>query len=176
MPTGPADTLEDCSVAFSEVIARARKRLWIVSPYFVPEQAMQTALLAAAMRGVDVRILLPEKADHRLVWLASYAHADDMVPHGIKIYRYRAGFLHQKVVLVDDALTSVGTVNFDARSFRINFEVTLWFTHERMIERVSSMLEEDFANAVPTSTEDLDRRSFAFRFVAQAARLFSPIL
>ncbi|MHC5654151.1 cardiolipin synthase [Stappia sp. ICDLI1TA098] len=176
MPTGPADTLEDCSVAFSEVIARARERLWIVSPYFVPEQAMQTSLLAAAMRGVDVRILLPEKADHRLVWLASYAHADDMTEHGIKVYRYRAGFLHQKVVLVDDTLASVGTVNFDARSFRINFEITLWFTHQRTISNIAKMLERDFANAVETTPEDLDRRSLAFRFVAQAARLFSPIL
>ena len=108
--------------------------------------------------------------------LCGHVDADDMTEYGIKVYRYTAGFLHQKVVLVDDTLASVGTVNFDARSFRINFEVTLWFTHERMIERVSSMLEEDFANAVPTSTEDLDNRAFAFRFVAQAARLFSPIL
>ncbi|WP_349360221.1 cardiolipin synthase [Stappia sp.] len=176
MPTGPADTFEDCGIAFSEIIARARKRLWIVSPYFVPEQAMQTALLAASMRGVDVRILLPEKADHRLVWLASYAHADDMVANGIRVYRYTSGFLHQKVVLVDDALAGIGTVNFDARSFRINFEITLWFTHARTIGAVSDMLERDFANAQDTDPNDLDQRSLAFRFVAQAARLFSPIL
>ena len=176
MPTGPADTFEDCGIAFSEAISRARERLWIVSPYFVPEAAMQTALLAAAMRGVDVRILLPEKADHRLVWLASYAHADDMVDHGIKIYRYTAGFLHQKVILVDDALAGIGTVNFDARSFRINFEITLWFTHERTIGKVAEMLTRDFKQSRATTAQDLAVRSFAFRFIAQAARLFSPIL
>ncbi|MCA1297457.1 cardiolipin synthase [Stappia indica] len=176
MPTGPADTFEDCAIAFSEVIARARKRLWIVSPYFVPEESMQTALLAAAMRGVDIRILLPEKADHRLVWLASYAHADDMVAQGIKVYRYKAGFLHQKVILVDDEIAGIGTVNFDARSFRINFEVTLWFTHQRMIEAVDAMLARDFAEARATTSSDLSSRSYAFRLVAQAARLFSPIL
>lgn len=176
MPTGPADRFDDCAIAFSEAIARARERLWIVSPYFVPEEAMQTALMAASMRGVDVRILLPEKADHRLVWLASYAHADDMVDYGIKVYRYTSGFLHQKVILVDDALAGIGTVNFDSRSFHINFEVTLWFTHERSIGRVERMLEADFANSRPTTPEDLEVRSFGFRLIAQAARLFSPIL
>ncbi len=176
MPTGPADTLEDCSIAFTEVISRARKRLWIVSPYFVPGMDVVTALYAAAMRGVDVRILLPEKADHRLVWLASHAHADDMLGHGIKVFRYQNGFLHQKVVLMDDELTSVGTVNFDNRSFRINFEITLWFTCERMIKQVSDMLEKDFENARQSEPNELDQRAYAFRVLAQGARIFSPIL
>ncbi|WP_328804983.1 cardiolipin synthase [Stappia albiluteola] len=176
MPTGPADLLEDCAIAFTEAISRARKRLWIVSPYFVPGADVQTALFAAALRGVDIRILLPEKADHRLVWLASYAHADDLVAHGIQVLRYKSGFLHQKVVLVDDEIASVGTVNFDNRSFRINFEITLWFTHPRTIAAIAKMLEADFENSVPTPADVLLTRSYAFRFLAQAARLFSPIL
>ncbi len=176
MPTGPADALEDCAIAFTEVISRARNRLWIVSPYFVPGVDVQTALYAAAMRGVDVRILLPEKADHRLVWLASYAHADDLVDHGINVYRYKSGFLHQKVILVDNEIAGVGTVNFDNRSFHINFEITLWFTHQRTISAIEAMLEADFAEGEPTPKDVLSTRSFAFRFLAQAARLFSPIL
>jgi cardiolipin synthase len=176
MPTGPADELEECAIAFAEAAARARKRLWITSPYFVPSMDMQTALYAAAMRGVDVRILLPVKADHITVWLASHAHADVMVDRGVKVYRYTDGFLHQKVVLVDDELASVGTVNFDNRSFRINFEITLWFTHQRTIGKVSRMLEEDFANARRTGPGDLKNRSYAFRVVANGAQLFSPVL
>ncbi|SHM00858.1 cardiolipin synthase [Roseibium suaedae] len=176
MPTGPADNLENCAIAFAEAASRAKERLWIVTPYFVPGSDIQTALYAAAMRGVDVRILLPEKADHTMVWLASHAHADEMVSRGIKVYRYQKGFLHQKVVLVDDQLTSVGTVNFDNRSFRINFEVTLWFTHERMISKVTEMLERDFADARQTEADDLEHRSYAFRVAAQGARLMSPIL
>lgn len=176
MPTGPADELEECSIAFAEAAARARQRLWIVTPYFVPSLDVQTALFAAAMRGVDVRVLLPEKADHRIVWLASHSHADLMVRRGVKVYRYRDGFLHQKVTLVDDELCSVGTVNFDNRSFRINFEITLWFTHSRMINKVHAMLEEDFSNARQTGTGDLANRSYAFRVLAQAANLLSPIL
>jgi cardiolipin synthase len=176
MPTGPADMLEDCSIAFSEVIARAERRLWIVSPYFVPDVDMQTSLYAAAMRGVDVRVLVPQKPDHRLVWLASIAHANRMVNHGVKIYRYTQGFLHQKVILVDDKIAGVGTVNFDSRSFRINFEVTLWFTHEKMIGEVGDMLEEDFDASHLLTTHERAGQPLAMRFLSEAARLLSPVL
>jgi len=177
MPTGPADKLESCAIAFDDVIGQSKERLWIVSPYFVPDVSMETALYAAAMRGVDVRILIPEKPDHRIVWLASIAHAFRMITHGIGIYRYPGGFLHQKVILVDDRLAGVGTVNFDNRSFRINFEVTVWFTHERMVGEVDRMLRKDFAAARKI---DLDKRgtrpNFVLRFLSEAARLMSPIL
>jgi cardiolipin synthase len=176
MPTGPADMLEDCSIAFSEVIARAERRLWIVSPYFVPDVDMQTSLYAAAMRGVDVRVLVPQKPDHRLVWLASIAHANRMVNHGVKIYRYTEGFLHQKVILVDDKIAGVGTVNFDNRSFRINFEITLWFTHEKMIGEVGDMLEEDFAASHLLTAQERANQPLAMRFMSEAARLLSPVL
>lgn len=176
MPTGPADMLEDCAIAFSEVISRAERRLWIVSPYFVPDVDMQTSLYAAAMRGVDVRVLVPRKPDHRLVWLASIAHANRMIRHGVKIYRYTQGFLHEKVILVDDKIAGVGTVNFDNRSFRINFEITMWFTHENMIGAVDEMLEEDFSGSVLLTTQERARQTMAMRFLSEAARLLSPVL
>ncbi len=129
------------------------------------------------MRGVDVRVLIPEKPDHIIVWLASIAHAYKMIAHGIDVYRYPSGFLHEKVILVDDRIAGVGTVNFDNRSFRINFEITMWFTHERMLTDVEKMLRRDFAAAKKV---DLDRRGarpgFVMRFLSEAARLFSPIL
>ena len=177
MPTGPADKLESCAIAFDDVIGQSRQRLWIVSPYFVPDTSMETALYAAAMRGVDVRVLIPEMPDHRIVWLASIAHALRMVQHGIAVYRYRGGFLHEKVILIDDRLAGVGTVNFDNRSFRINFEITVWFTHARMIADVEKMVRKDFAAARKV---DLDapgtRRRPLMRFLSEAARLLSPIL
>ncbi|HEY4202294.1 MAG TPA: cardiolipin synthase [Devosiaceae bacterium] len=176
MPTGPADKLEGCAIAFTEVISRARKRLWIVSPYFVPGLDAQTAIYAAALRGVDVRILIPKKPDHRLVWLASNSHADAMIGHGISVYRYIAGFLHEKIILVDDEIAGVGTVNFDNRSFNINFEVTLWFTHPDMIAAVDRMLDADFAAAQQTTIEHVKAQPWVIRFIGQAARLFSPIL
>lgn len=176
MPSGPADRIEECAIAFSEVISRARKRLWLVSPYFVPDIDMQTALYAAALRGVDVRVLIPERPDHMLVWMASLAHAGHMLAHDVMIYRYPEGFLHEKIILMDDEIAGVGTVNFDNRSFSINFEVTLWFTGRQMIEDVTKMLEVDFAAATPFTAEDRQAVPVWRRFVGEAARLFSPIL
>ncbi len=176
MPTGPADKLEECAIAFVEAASQARKRLWITTPYLVPSLDVQTALCAAAMRGVDVRIMLPEKRDHWTVWLASHAYEDTLVQRGVKVYRYTDGFLHQKVTLLDNDLVSIGTVNFDNRSFQINFELTLWFTHERMIRSVSDMLETDFQNTRLTWPDALQSRSYVFRVLAQGARLLSPIL
>ncbi|HHY48250.1 MAG TPA: cardiolipin synthase [Alphaproteobacteria bacterium] len=176
MPSGPADRIEECSIAFSEVISRARKRLWLVSPYFVPDLDMRTALYAAVLRGVDVRVLIPERPDHMLVWLASIAHAGHMLAHDVQIYQYPEGFLHEKVILMDDEIAGVGTVNFDNRSFSINFEVTLWFIGRKMVSDVIRMLEADFAAAKPFTAAD--RKSVAVwrRFIGEAARLFSPIL
>ena len=176
MPTGPADRLEDCAITFVESIARAQKRLWIVSPYFVPGIEVLTALYAASLRGVDVRVLLPEKADHWLVWLASYAHADNLATHGIKVYRYLEGFLHEKVILIDDELAGIGTVNFDSRSFNINFEITMWFTGRNMIRQTEQMLIQDLEGARQTDNQELQSRRYAFRVLAQAAKLLSPIL
>ncbi|WP_428688422.1 cardiolipin synthase [Roseibium sp.] len=176
MPTGPADKLEECAIAFVEAAARAKTRLWITTPYLVPSLDVQTALCAAAMRGVDVRILLPEKRDHWAVWLASHAYEDTLVQRGVKVYRYTDGFMHQKVTLLDNDLVSIGTVNFDNRSFQINFELTLWFTHERTIASVEEMLEADFKCAKLTWPDAFQSRSYVFRVLAQGARLLSPIL
>ncbi|GAA0781474.1 cardiolipin synthase [Roseibium denhamense] len=176
MPTGPADKLEECAIAFVEAAAQAKWRLWITTPYLVLSVDIQTALASAAMRGVDVRILLPEKRDHWTVWLASHAYEDMLVQRGVKVYRYTDGFMHQKVTLMDNDLVSIGTVNFDNRSFQINFELTLWFTHERIIGEVSDMLMKDFASARLTWPDAFQSRSYVFQVLAQGARLLSPIL
>ncbi|HTJ56009.1 MAG TPA: cardiolipin synthase [Devosiaceae bacterium] len=176
MPTGPADRLEDCAIAFTDVISKARKRIWIVSPYFVPDLDVRTALYAAVLRGVEVRVLLPHKPDHLMVWHASNAHANAMVLRDVAVYRYLDGFLHEKVILVDDLIAGVGTVNFDNRSFAINFELTLWFTAEHMIRDVEAMLEIDFQNARRTTIDDVAAIPLYMRFVGQAAKLLSPVL
>ncbi|MBB4050717.1 cardiolipin synthase [Devosia subaequoris] len=176
MGSGPADKLEECAIAFTDLIGRARKRLWIVSPYFVPDTDIRTALFAARLRGVDVRIMLPDNSDHALVWLASMAHADSMVQHDIAVYRYTDGFLHQKVVLMDDAMATVGSVNFDNRSFAINFEITLWFTDVETIAGVDAMLIKDFESCRRVGVSEVNSRPWALRLATQAARLLSPVL
>ncbi len=176
MATGPADKLESNPIAFADIIGQARERLWIVSPYFVPDTDMRTALYAAVLRGVDVRVMLPDKPDHLIVWLASNAHADAMVEHDVGIYRYQSGFLHQKILLMDDRIAAVGSVNFDNRSFSINFEMTVWMPDPKVVADVEAMLLVDFANCKQVTKEEAANRNPFARFISQAARLFSPIL
>ena len=176
MGSGPADKLEECAIAFTDIIGRARERLWIVSPYFVPDTDIRTALFAAKLRGVDVRIMLPNEPDHKMVWLASIAHADAMIEHGISVYRFTDGFLHQKVVLMDDQIASIGSVNFDNRSFAINFEITLWFADQQTITNVEAMLVEDFKLCREVDLAEVKNRKLPMRFLTQAAKLLSPVL
>ena len=99
IPTGPADPVDSWLLVVAEAANTARERLWIASPYFVPDGGVLTALQAAAIRGVDVRILIPEKADHLLVWLSAFTYFEPAIACGIKLFRYQRGFLHQKVML-----------------------------------------------------------------------------
>ncbi len=176
LETGPVDRIEAATLMFHHLIGSARTRLWIASPYFVPDEGIANALQLAALRGVDVRIMLPDKPDHHLVYLASFSFLEAMDAAGVKIYRYQDGFLHQKVVLVDQELAIVGTTNLDNRSMRLNFEVNVAVSDAGFAKRVESMLEEDFRNCRLTDAGELTARSLPFRLAVRFARLLSPIL
>ncbi|EHJ48581.1 phospholipase D/Transphosphatidylase [Solidesulfovibrio carbinoliphilus subsp. oakridgensis] len=176
LPTGPADDIESCDLFFLQAITAARHRLWIVSPYFVPDQEITSALQLAALRGVDVRIMLPLHPDHKLVYLASFSYLPDLETLGVKFYRYVNGFLHQKVILVDDVMASVGTANCDNRSFRLNFEITMAVADPEFIRQVEAMLLADFACCQPVSADDYEDRTFVFKTAVMLSRLLSPIL
>jgi len=175
VPTGPADDIATCTLLFLAIITAAKKRLWICSPYFVPDETVYDALQLAAIRGVDVRIMLPAKPDHILVYLSSFSYLKSAEQVGVKFYRYQAGFLHQKVLLVDDDLAAVGTANLDNRSMHLNFEITLLFADPAFAREVSTMLEQDFANCQRATPGDLGRRHLPFQVAVRLARLFSPI-
>jgi cardiolipin synthase A/B len=176
MASGPADTLETCGLMFVQVINMAKERIWIASPYFVPDLQVLSALKLAVLRGVDVRILLPKKPDHRTVHLASFSYYPNTLPVGIKLYRYAAGFLHQKVFLVDQSCAAVGTANLDNRSFRLNFELTLLNYDATFVGAVADMLDEDFNHSRLVKLEDYTDRPFIFKLAVRSARLLAPIL
>ena len=173
---GPADARDTFGLFFVQAIHAARKRLWIVSPYFVPNGSIIDALRLAALRGVDVRILLPQNADNRLVQFAGYAYVPELVDQGVKLYRYRGGFLHQKALLVDDDLAAIGTANLDNRSFRLNFEILLLVANTGFATSVEHMLAGDFDRSVQIDAEEVSDRAWWFRAAARGARLLSPIL
>jgi cardiolipin synthase A/B len=176
LPTGPGDLMETASLMMVAAIHRARERCWIMTPYFVPDVAVIKALQLAAMRGVDVRILIPGKPDKRVVWWAAHSYLFEVAVAGVRLYTYRPGFMHQKVFLIDDQLAGVGTVNLDNRSLRINFEITMVFTAPAFIEEVASMCAQDFAQADLLTPDEVYRRPLWFRLAIRAARLFSPML
>ena len=175
LPTGPADDISTCTLLFLAAISSARKRLWITSPYFVPDETVYDALQLAAIRGVDVRIMLPAKPDHLLVYLSSFSYLESAERVGVKFYRYQAGFLHQKVMLIDDDLAAVGTANLDNRSMRLNFELTLLFADEPFAQCVAAMLERDFDRCERATRGDLGRRALPFGVAVRIARLLSPV-
>jgi len=175
IPTGPADPCDSWQLVVAEAANTSRKRLWIASPYFVPDEGVVTALQAAALRGTEVRILLPQKADHLLVWLSSFSFLEDTLPFGVRIFRYQPGFLHQKVMLIDDRLATVGTANLDNRSFRLNFEITALSSDPAFVSGIAAMLEEDFGQTIETKIEDFTKRPFWFRAACRLARLMAPL-
>ncbi|MEA3112062.1 MAG: cardiolipin synthase, partial [Caballeronia sp.] len=176
LASGPADHQETCSLFFVEAINAARSRIWITTPYLIPDEAVFSALRLAVLRGVDVRILIPSRRDHRVVFAASKLYAYDALLAGVKIFRYRPGFLHQKVVLVDDMSAAIGSANLDNRSFRLNFEIMVLTVDRGFASEVEKMLLDDFAQSWEISRDDYLGAPAWRRMAMHVARLFSPIL
>ncbi len=175
IPTGPADAMETAELMFLHAIDVAREQLWIASPYFVPDDAIVHALQLAGLRGVDVRILIPDKPDHLIVWLSAFSYFNEAGKTGVRFYRYRDGFLHEKVMLIDHQVVTVGTANFDNRSFRLNFEITTVVEEEEFARRVEAMFLDDFAHSELQPIDLVDRKPYWFRVAVRLARLSAPI-
>jgi cardiolipin synthase len=174
--SGPADELETASLMYTQAIHSATRRIWIASPYFVPDDAIVQALQLAGLRGVDVRILIPEKADSTLVTLAAYSFFTEVKAAGVKIYRYQDGFLHGKVMLIDDNVATVGTANFDNRSFRLNFEITTVVFDADFAGNVERMFQNDFSSSRLMEQDEYDKKPYWFKLAVRTARLTAPIL
>ena len=175
VPTGPADDLEMGTLFFLNAINSAQRRCWIVSPYFVPDEQLMSALQLAALRGVDVRVLIPQNPDHLTVYLSGISYLQEAEQAGVKIYRYQPGFLHQKVFLIDDNIASVGTHNLDNRSMRLNFEIAAMMIGQEFAGAVEQMLEQDFANSKLVTQAEYTQRGLPFRFAVRLSRLFAPV-
>ena len=175
LPSGPSDPFETASLMMQYAMHVAKKRIWIASPYFVPDEGVLQSLRLAALRGVDVRILIPEKPDNLLIYLSAFSFVSGILKAGVKIMRYQRGFLHQKVFLVDDYLSAVGTTNMDNRSFRLNFEITVLLDDHTFASEVETMLLEDFSHAKEMMIEDATSKPLWFKILCRAAYLSAPI-
>jgi cardiolipin synthase len=172
--SGPTESWNLSAAIYAEIIHDVRKRLWIASPYFVPDPMLRTAIGHAALRGVDVRIILPQKPDHLLPWLSSYTFYPLMREAGVKIWRYQRGFMHQKVLLADDDLAIVGSANLDFRSFMLNFELSAVIQDAAFAKTVEKMFEKDFARSEAENLQKFEKAKFLFRLKCRLAALMSP--
>ena len=176
VPSGPADRLETMSLLFQQALQSAQRRIWIATPYFVPDGAVLGALNLAALRGVDVRLLIPDRSDSRIVDAAAESFLEPLLGSGIRVYRYRGGFLHSKHLVVDERLGAVGTANMDNRSFRLNFEVTAVVADPRFARQVAAMFEGDLVRSRLVVPKDVSQRPLWRRAFSRGANLLSPVL
>lgn len=175
VPSGPADEFETASLMFLHAINSAKERIWIASPYFVPDDSIISALQLAGLRGVDVRILIPDMPDHMAVYLAAFSYFDDASKTGVRFFRYQDGFLHEKCMLIDSNLSAVGTANFDNRSFRLNFEITAVIAHVEFAKQIEKMFLDDFEKSREMEPGEYGQKPFWFRLAVRLARLTSPV-
>ena len=174
--TGPADLRNRATMMFATAAHESKDRLWISSPYLVPDESSITAISMARARGVDVRILIPDRVDHWLVYLAGFYYERMFEDLGIDVYRYPNGFLHQKCVLVDDTMVLIGSTNLDNRSLHLNFELMVAGGDPELVRQTTSMLETDFQNAKKTDRKSSRLIPWYIRLGTVVARLFSPVL
>ena len=177
IPSGPEDgPLNSWQLTLLEITAAAKERIWLTSPYFVPSEAVCEALRAAALRGVDVRILIPRKGDNRAAQLAMLTFIPSMLAAGVHLLAYEPGFLHEKVCVADSGTCCIGTANLDERSLRLNFELTLLMEDTGATEAVAAMLQQDMMKAPPFTYADWYKRSYLIRMLASCCRLLAPAL
>ena len=170
--TGPADSQESASLFFSHLIHQAKNRVWIATPYFVPDIATLSALRLAALKGLDVRVILPANTDKWLVQQAMGSYVEELSPCGVQFYSYQPGFMHQKVLLIDQHWSSIGSANLDNRSLRINFEANALICDEKFATQVETMLKQDLEQSLPMAVDS----SRIKRLLTKTARLSAQIL
>ncbi|WP_203364493.1 cardiolipin synthase [Bacillus sp. REN10] len=174
--SGPDSEWEQIKSGYIKMISSAKKSIYIQSPYFIPDASLLDALRIAALCGVDVRIMIPNKPDHMFVYWATYSNAGELIKAGAKIYIYDNGFIHAKTIVVDEKLSSVGTANIDVRSFKLNFEVNAFIYDYDTGKKLAHIFEEDMKLSYELTEEKYQNRSNVIKFKESISRLLSPIL
>jgi len=174
--SGPDEVEDQIKEGYLKIINSSREYLYIQTPYFVPDQSILEAIRIASRSGVDVRIMIPNKPDHPFVYWATISYVGELLKSGAKIHIYDNGFLHAKTIVTDDSICSVGTCNFDIRSFRLNFEVNA-FIYDGVISRqFKEIFNTDMKVCHELTYDAYLIRSLGVRFKESISRLFSPLL
>lgn len=173
---GPDNEWSVIKNIFFSMIASAKKSVWIASPYFIPDEDIFSAIKVAALSGIDVRLLVPNRPDKRIVFHASRSYFPELLEAGVKVYEYERGFMHSKIIIVDDELASIGTSNMDMRSFHLNFEVNAFLFRTNSTEKLVAEYLKDLEYAKKLELQSFQKRHFGLRLLESTARLLSPLL
>ncbi|MCL2873693.1 MAG: cardiolipin synthase [Defluviitaleaceae bacterium] len=174
--SGPDTEWDSIKYAYKKMITEAEKSVYISSPYFIPDESIFESLRVAALAGIDVRILIPAKPDHPFVYWTALSYIGELLKAGVKCYEYEGGFIHSKVIVIDDMISSVGTANMDIRSFKLNFEVNAFIYSEATAEELSYQFFEDLESSQELTLEAYELRSKFTKVKEAVSRLLSPIL
>lgn len=174
--SGPDSKWPSIKDGYLKMILDARDKVYIMTPYFIPDDSILEALRIAGLSGVDVRVMIPNKPDHPFVYWASLSYIGELLPAGVKFYTYEKGFLHSKVLISDDFISSVGTANLDIRSFQLNFEVNAFIYDESTNLKLAEKFLKDLSYCKEITQEVYDSRSTYVKIKESISRLLSPIL
>jgi len=176
IPSGPDQRHNANRMVYFSGIASARRRIWIESAYFIPDQALLTALISSALRGVDVRVIVPASSDAALVRAAARSYYPALLRGGVKVFEYLPTMLHSKTVVVDGRWGLVGSANMDIRSFRLNFELSALVMGRDFARRLEERFEADAAQSREVTPEAIRGQGYWARLLDGGARLLSPLL
>ncbi|WP_179598132.1 cardiolipin synthase [Neobacillus driksii] len=173
---GPDNEWSVIKNIFFSMITSAKVSVWIASPYFIPDEDIFSALKVAALSGIDVRLLVPNRPDKRIVFHASRSYFPELLEAGVKVYEYERGFMHSKIVIVDHELASIGTSNMDMRSFHLNFEVNAFLFRTKSTQKLVAEYINDLEYAKQLDLTSFRKRHIGLRLIESTARLLSPLL
>lgn len=174
--SGPDSTWAAVHQGYLKMIMKAKKSIYMQTPYLIPDDSILQALKIAALEGVDVKIIIPCKPDHPFVYWASTSYAGELIETGVKVYTYDNGFLHSKLLMIDGEVASVGSANMDIRSFKLSFELNAFIYDKEVTRELEKIFYEDLSSSTLITKELYSRRPAYIKFKESISRLLSPIL
>lgn len=173
--SGPDSQWESIMQIYFMTITQAQNYVYIETPYFIPNETLTMALQTAALSGIDVRLILPNKSDAKLILLGSYSYINDMLKAGVKVYFYSQGFIHSKAIVIDDHICTIGSANLDFRSFEQNFELNALVYDKDIATEMKDIFMRDLEASVKINKEEWNKRSTSQKIKENLARLISPL-
>ncbi|MRG87085.1 cardiolipin synthase [Salinibacillus xinjiangensis] len=173
---GPDNQWEVIKMLFFSLMTSAKGSIWIASPYFIPDEDILSAMKIAALSGVDVKLLVPNRPDKKIVYYASQSYYPELLEAGVQIYKYNEGFLHSKIMIVDQELASIGTSNMDMRSFHLNFEVNAFLYKTESTDQLVADYITDIEHSTKLELEEFNKRPIYKKLYESLCRLLSPLL